>query len=255
MRQTPSSPRLRDNSSSGFSLIELMVSTVIFTLVVGMVFLILAMSQKSYNSEKELMTAFQQANIAMDQVTRDIHTTGYPPFNSFNTSVATANPTKVALPFAWSPSYPATPCTVGVTCAVPGDYDMILEEDLGNGVQWIRYSLQGTTLMRGMTPKVAGVDPATTTAPVLISYLDNVMNNGSLAQMTAIRQAYPSMFPGNTPVPVFTYTYATGTPAQPSNISAVNVTLIVQSPYLDQQTRTVRVAVLTGQAAVFNPNQ
>jgi hypothetical protein len=109
--------------------------------------------------------------------------------------------------------------------------------------------------MRGMTPKVAGVDPVTDTTPLLVPYLENVMNNASPAQMTAIRQAYPSMFPGDTPVPVFSYTFATGAAPQPSNITNVNVTLIVQSPYVDQQTRRVNIAVLTGQAAAFNPNQ
>jgi len=55
---------------------------------------------------------------------------------------------------------------VGSSCgAVPGDYDLIVEADLGNGqgVQWIRYSLVGTTLMRAMKQKVKFQDPVSYT--------------------------------------------------------------------------------------------
>jgi Tfp pilus assembly protein PilW len=244
-------------SSEGFSLIEMMITTVIFTLVVGMIFSLLMTTQQRYRTEKESLGSFQQANLAMDQLARDIHTTGYPPTNSFNTAIAAANPGKIALPFPWSPTYPATPCTVGVNCLSPTSSDLLLEEDLGNGngVQWIRYSLQGTTLMRAVTSKVVGADPMTTTTPLLAPYLENVMNNCTAGQMATIKQAYPSMFPGNAAIPLFTYTIPTGQPQQPSSITDVNVTLIVEAPLTDLQTKQVRVAVLTGQASVFNPNQ
>ena len=249
--------RPHTRASRGFSLIEMAVTTAIFTLVAGMVFLLLISSQQRYRTEKETLGSFQEANVAMDQLARDIHTTGYPPTNSFNTTVAVANPAKIAMPFPWSPAYPATPCTVDVTCLSPTGYDLILEEDLGNGngVQWIRYSLQGTTLMRAVTSKVVGADPMTTTTPLLAAYLENVMNNCSAAQMATIKQAYPSMFPGNAAVPVFAFTIPAGQAQQPASISDVNVTLIVQAPMTDLQTKHVRVAVLTGQASVFNPNQ
>jgi hypothetical protein len=144
----------------------------------------------------------------------------------------------VALPFSWSSGYPNAPCTVRGGCgAVPGEYDLILETDLGdgNGVQWIRYSLQGTTLMRGITPKTLG-DPVTSTSgAVLAPYLDNVMN-GSQA--------------------VFSYGYDNTNPAkEPSNIRQVNILLIVQSAQPDPQTHQFRTITLTGQAARFNPNQ
>jgi type II secretory pathway pseudopilin PulG len=253
---TPHS-QVRTRSSGGFSLIEMAVTTLIFTIVAGLVFTLLLAAQQRYRTEKETLGSFQQANVAMDQLARDIHTTGYPPANSFNTTVAIANPVKIAMPFPWSPTYPVTPCTVGVTCLSPSGYDLLLEEDLadGNGVQWIRYSLQGTTLMRAVTPKVAGADPMATTTPLLAAYLENVMNNCSAAQKATIQQAYPTMFPGNAAIPLFAFTIPAGQPQQPAFITDVNVTLIVQAPLTDMQTKHVRVAVLTGQASVFNPNQ
>lgn len=246
----------KTRSESGFSLIELMIATLLFTTIAGITFALLGVSLQRYKGEKDYLNSFQQANVAMDEIARDVHTAGYPPSNSFLAATAALNPTKVATPFAWMPAYPAVPCTVGATCTSPSGFDLITEADLGdgNGVQWVRYSLQGTTLMRGVAPK-NGVDPVTTTTAALIPYLDNVMNNASAAQMATLQAANPQLFPGNAAVPIFTYTYDTGTAIQPPNIREVNITLIVQSQRPDPNTNRYRVVVLTGQAVRINPNQ
>jgi Tfp pilus assembly protein PilW len=239
------------SAERGFTLIELTISTLLFTLVAGIVFTLLGVSQQRYQIEKDYLNSFQQANVAMDQITRDVHSAGYPPPNSFTATVAAANPLKVATPFAWSPAGP--PCTVGL-CASPGAFDLIIESDMGNGVQWIRYALVGTTLLRGVANK-SNLDPVAATTPTMVPYLENVMNNPSAAQMTALQASYPAMFPGNAPVPVFTFTYDSGTAAQPPNIREVNIALVVQSSRPDPQTKSLRVVTLTGQAARLNPNQ
>lgn len=244
-------------SSRGFSLLELMVATVLFTLITGIVFAALMAAQARYKTEKSLLGSFQQANVAIDQITRDIHASGYPPAIVYNSAVATvANANRYALPVAWSPNYPNAACTIGATCVSPSPWDLILEADLrdGNGVQWIRYQLQGTTLMRGVTPKVAGVDPvAATAAPnVMVPYLENVMNNGAAAQIAAIRANYPTMFPGGNPVPIFTFPPFNGFPQQLPTIHNINVTLIVQAQDRDPRNTQVRVATLTGQATPVN---
>jgi len=109
-------------------------------------------------------------------------------------------------------------------------------------------------LMRAVTPKV-GVDPVAATVDKLIPYLDNVMNNASAAQIATLKATYPALFPGSAAVPIFTYTYDTGTLNQPANIREVNITLIVQSQRPDPNTNRYRVVVLTGQAVRINPNQ
>lgn len=228
------------SSAGGFSLVELLVGTVLFTIITGAVFSLLMSAQLRYRGESNVTEAFQQANIALDQITRDVHSAGYPPKSSFGAEAANINPSSYAWPFAWSPNYPANPCGVGVSCTVPGDYDLIVEADVGTGrVQWIRYSLQGTTLMRGLTPKVNFADPVAATAGWGAPYLENVMNR-------------------NNSVPVFSYSSGTNFgPAtlQPSDIREVNVCLIVQSAQPDPQTGQYRVITLTGQAGRFNPNQ
>jgi type II secretory pathway pseudopilin PulG len=232
----------RHDSAGGFSLVELLVGTVLFTIITGAIFSLLLSAQLRYRGESNVTEAFQQANIALDQITRDVHSAGYPPANSFAANVMLTRPQSVALPFSWSPGYtnaPPSPCIVGGSCgAVPGDYDLIVEADVnGTGVQWIRYSLVGTTLMRGVTPKGPFQDPVAATTGQWTPYLENVMN-------------------GNKSLKIFSYGDDRGATLQlqPSNIRTVNVSLMVQAAQPDPQTGQYRMITVTGQAVRFNPN-
>lgn len=224
--------------ATGFTMIEMLFTAFLFTVIAGTVFSLLLTSQKRYQSESDLTTAFQQANVAIDQITRDVHSAGYPPASSFTAATASGSPQLMAVPFAWSPNYPNTPCNLGA-CTTPGDNDLVLEADLGDGkgVQSIRYSLAGTTLMRGVVPKVGWKDPLSYIgSDQMTPYLENVIN--------------PST------VPIFKYFDAQGGPAaQPANIQEVRICLIVQSARPDPQTGQLRSITLTGQAVRFNPNK
>lgn len=237
----------RKHGAAGFSLVELLVGTILFTIVTGIAFSLLMSAQLRYQGESTVTEAFQQANVALDQIVRDVHSAGYPPMSSLSLTAANSNPTWYALPFSWAPGYPATPCTVGGTCTVPGEYELIVEADLGNGqgVQWIRYSLQSTTLMRGVAPKAQFADPVSSTAGFLVPYLENVMN-------------------GSNSLPIFSYvcdggptqqTCAGGSTQTPPTIREVNISLMVRSMQPDPQTHQYRTITLNGQAMRFNPNQ
>ena len=225
-------------SASGFSMIELLFAAAIFTIVAGGVFSVLLNSQMRYRSESGLTNAFQEANIVMDQLTRDIHSAGFPPPSMFN---ATVSSQKFAIAFPWSPGYPnpSATCIIGATCTAPGDTELILEADLGNGVQWIRYTLVGTTLMRGMMPKPSGTDPLSLDwSSYLTPYLENVINQNL-----------------SPPAAIFVYSDATGAgTTDPTAIHEVNVYLRVQSSVRDPQTGQFRTIALTGQAVRFNGN-
>jgi Tfp pilus assembly protein PilW len=223
---------------NGYSLIELLVAALIFTVVAGGIFSVLLGSQLRYQSDSGLTNVFQEANLVMDQITRDIHSAGYPPQSSLS---STALPKYYAFPFAWSPGYPTVPpsCSVG-SCTIPGDYDLILETDQSNGygVQWIRYSLVGTTLKRVVVTK-GGSDPVGSTDPTTAPpYLENVINGANAV-----------------------FTYGPDTSVQqnasytPLQIREVNICLMVQSPAADPQTGQHRTITVTGQAVRFNPNQ
>ena len=67
-------------------------------------------------------------------------------------------------------------------------------------------SSSNNILSRSQTYKVVSADPAATTAPSFVPYVQNVMNNASSTQIAQFRATYPNMFAGGNPVPVFSYT-------------------------------------------------
>src|SRR4030095_15335959 len=71
--------------NAGFTLLELMVATLLFTMITGVVFPVVIATQARYKAEKEYMQAFQQANVAIDQIARDIHGAGFPSKLIYNT--------------------------------------------------------------------------------------------------------------------------------------------------------------------------
>ncbi len=253
----------------GFTLIELLVALGIFLLVTGAAFTLLSSSQQRYQTESQVLTSFQEARLGLDQIVRDVNDSGYPP----PTFVSTNSSLFAATPFAWNPGYTGNnPCEIGGNCTTPGDFDLIVEtnpnpQEAGSTVQWIRYQLQGTTLYRGMTPKVPGDDPASDTAAagVLAPFVQNVVNNASSAQIARYQLSYPGMFPGGASVPIFSYTcdagamvlscLLAGAANAPRNIRDVMVTLIVAAPLPDATTGRPRLVQLNGRGRRVNPNQ
>jgi prepilin-type N-terminal cleavage/methylation domain-containing protein len=251
---------------AGFSLLELLVAAAMFLVVAGTAFALLGAAQKRYQTDSQILSSFQEARLGLDQIVRDVNDSGYPPPNHF--SILPAASLYAATPFAASPS---STCIIGTTCASPQGFDLIIETSIDPAnsatVQWVRYQLPAgtTTLMRGVTNKVIG-DPMAATAGAMVPYIQHVMNNATGAQINAIRAAYPTMFPGGTPVPLFTYTCETGgsTPLScptagafntPSNILDVEITLIVQATATDAQTGMPRLVEIHGRGHRLNPNR
>jgi hypothetical protein len=247
---------------------ELMVSVGIFLLICGAIFELMGTTQNRFRTESQVLSAFEEARLGLDQIVRDVNDSGYPPQNHF--SGAPPAGSYAASPVAWMPTYPATPCQIGTagggTCTTPGDFDLITEGDVdGTGVVWIRYQLQGTTLLRGVAPK-AGTDPvAATNAAGMLPYVLNVMNNAPPAQIAQFQAAFPAMFPGGTPQPLFQFTCDTATGPvlcqnaggsnSPANVRDVDITLIVMTPQRDAQTNQIHLVELNGRGHRVNPNK
>ena len=262
-----------DKRQLGFTLVELLVALGIFLVVTGAAFTLLGSSQKNYQTESQVLTSFQEARLALDQIVRDVNDSGYPP-PTYSEGVVELY---ASSPFAWSAGAGYPPpgrCQIGTggtgTCTTatandqaPGDFDLIIETNPNRQdpscaptckVQWIRYQLQGTTLMRAMVPKELGKDPDAKTLGNLVPLVQNVINNS-----------------GGTPVPIFSYTCDTPTAPQPqpplcaslgtaadnspANIRDVTVTLIVAAPLPDATTGQQRVVELRGRGRRINPNQ
>src|ERR1700682_2064789 len=176
----------------GFTLIELLTALGIFLIVCGAAFTLLGSSQQRARTESQVLTSFQEARLALDQIVRDVNDSGYPP-----PSLSDGVPAHFAVtPFAWSQNYTIpSPCAIGSTCITPGDFDIIVEtnprpQDSPPQVQWIRYQLQGTTLMRGMAPRLTGHDPAVDTGLTLAPLVQNVVNNASAADIAQYQAIY-----------------------------------------------------------------
>ena len=249
----------------GFTLAELLVSSVVFLLMAAGAFSLLSSSSRRFKTDSQILTSFQEARLGIDQIARDVADAGFPPRNRFSAPLPPSN-FYAAAPFAWAPGYVAGALCNGGACTTPTQFDLIVEEDYdGTGVKWIRYQLPAgtTTLLRAVAPKTAGGDADASTAGVLLPYLQNVMNNATGAQIAAIQADYPTMFPGNTPVPLFTYScdVVGSTPAPctaantPADIRDVGITIIVQAASRDTTTQAVRVVELNGLAHRVNPNQ
>src|ERR1700686_411240 len=165
----PLSSRARQ---AGFSLIELLLSVSLFIIISGAAFSLLNMAQKRFKTEGQVLNSFQQGRLALDMIVRDVNDSGYPAANQF-TAVAPALTSYAVTPVAWSP-ISANPCAVGV-CTSPGNFDLILEEldNTTNNVEWIRYQLVGTNLLRGSVIKGNGTDPVAATAGVMFPYATN----------------------------------------------------------------------------------
>jgi prepilin-type N-terminal cleavage/methylation domain-containing protein len=255
----------------GFTIMELMVATSIFLVICGAMFALLQLSQQKYSSESQLSGAFQETRLAIDQIVRDFNVSGYPARSLYSTLPADSSQYVVS-PVAWNPNYPTSSCFIGTagggTCVTPGDFDLIVETDLGNGagISWIRYQLIGTTLYRAVVPKTAGGDPAgaTSAAGVMVPFLTNVMNNPSAGQLAQIVATYPGMFPGGAAQPIFKYTCdtpaglqpcpAAGNDGVPGNIRDVDVTLIVMTRQPDMQSQLVKLVELNGRGHRVNPS-
>lgn len=271
-----------DKHDLGFTLIELLVALGIFLVITGAAFTLLSTSQQRYQTESLVLTSFQEARLGLDQMVRDINDAGFPP-----PSFAGTIPTKFAItPFAWSTGagYSAVPCQIGTagggTCTTasatnsPGDFDIIIEtnpniQDPGSKVQWIRYQLVGTTLMRGVIDKgPGGTDPDTNTAAQEVPFVQNVVNNTCPPQIPNCQTAYPGIFPGGVPVPIFSYACDNSAPPpatvlcpgaladnSPTNIRDVMITLIVAAALPDAKTGVPRLVQLNGRGRRINPNQ
>ena len=263
---------------AGFTLIELLTALGIFLIVCGAAFTLLASSQQRARTESQVLTSFQEARLALDQIVRDVNDAGYPP-PSYSDGVSSRF---ASTPFAWSPNYTIpNPCTIGTNCITPGDFDIIIETNPNPldpscapncPVQWIRYKLDPSTstLMRGAANKTSGGEPTVETAVKLAPLVQNVVNNASSAQIAQYQALYPGMFPGGNPVPIFSYTCDTPSASVmqivscplasaadniPANIRDVTVTLIVASPLPDATTGQPRLVQLVGRGRRINPNQ
>lgn len=167
----------------------MLVVVAILSLVLGAIFNTILDGMKKYRMEENRVNTTQESREFLDQIVRDLHSAGYPGLKMFDYSLFGANPTN---------NYYVAAGLVAVSATdiwFEGDID-----DMGNGVQSIRYTLQSNngncpcTMMRSAVTKVNGSPTSQT-----VNYnteLQNVIN--STGGTTAYPVSGNTTFGGNT---------------------------------------------------------
>ncbi|MGD0698021.1 MAG: hypothetical protein ABSB82_24665 [Terriglobia bacterium] len=233
----------------GFSLIELMMTFAIFIAVSGALFGLVNQAQLRYRGQQQQLDALQPARVGIDQMTRDIHSAGFPALNSYQGAVS---PTLIAVPFVGMNTRTSINqnCTVngGVTpCLIPGPYDLALETLNGAVVNWIYYQVRlpatgstTCTLYRAVSVKsTLSVPTSATETPLIDQIINTAIGNCDLSAGQY----------------VFTYSCTGASPCNAQNISQVFINVSVITLQRDAQTRQFGIVTLQGVAERINPPQ
>jgi prepilin-type N-terminal cleavage/methylation domain-containing protein len=157
----------------GFSLIEMLIVVAVLSLVLGAIFNTILDGMKKYRQEENRVNTTQQSREFLDQIVRDLHSSGYPGLRMYDPSVIGNGST------AQSNS------NVAVGLVAVSATDIWFEGDIDDSgqVQSIRYTLQANanghcpcTIMRGSTLKLGGTAPSSQTVQYNTE-LENVINS------------------------------------------------------------------------------
>ncbi len=220
----------------GFTLLEMMMVVLILTLVMGVVFNQINMTQKRYRTEEMKLDLTQESREFMDQIVRDLHSVGYPTAKMYNTSMLASTPIN------------GTNVAAGLVKAA---YDELwFEGDVnGDGTVWvIDYKLQPDAngncpcrISRSQLQKVAGNPLTGQTTPQYNMELTDVINSGGAGGGASGTAVYPisgystvngtttandTLFANYKSANVFTYYNASGSEVSPTDITSSTISNI-----------------------------
>ena len=164
----------------GFSLIELMISMLILTLIMAVIFQEITLVQQRSAAEQTKLDMFQESREFVDQMSRDLHQAGFPSPRNFGLGALTADPNRPTSPYA--ADYRVA---MGLTKVDSGDLWFEGDVDGTGSVSVVHYHLDTSTanncpcLKRSQQQKING-DPLTgQTNPVYQVEVQNVQNGDS----------------------------------------------------------------------------
>jgi prepilin-type N-terminal cleavage/methylation domain-containing protein len=229
------SPRL----ARGFSLLELMVTVAILTVIIGVAVQITKQLVRTNTSVSNNVDVVQQGRQFMDQISADLHQSGYPGFKMFDHTSSSLH----------SYQYAGTESTTsGVIAASPTALQFEGDVDNSGIVSevFLRLCVQGTNCT---TPTSSTQCPCT-------------MQRGTISKQSFQSSGLPSYYTELTGVlnaDIFTYSEYNGsivsdtsTTEALSNIRNVRVKLQVRSQYKDAANGTYTVATLDSGAKFSN---
>jgi type II secretory pathway pseudopilin PulG len=206
--------RTKANSEAGFSLLELLVACALVLIIMGALFSQINQAQQNSTSQQTKLDLFQQSREFMDQIARDLRSSGYP--NTRNFSADPVNPAEQSPQEA-----------VGLVKLDVGELWFESSIDGSGNVSVIHYNLVQTgtgcpCLERSQTAKIQA-DPLT-------------------GQTESDQLDVQSVLNGTTADPIFQAFYADGTAVSLpmdmtndalANVNTIDIILKVQSPSLD----------------------
>jgi prepilin-type N-terminal cleavage/methylation domain-containing protein len=249
-----------NNSQSGFTLLELMIVMAVFLVVMAAVLLQSRTVTQRAAAERNQMDIFQEAREFMDQMSRDLRQIGYPNSRNFYHTVlnngGTQDPTTSTL------------AAVGLVKAGSGDlyFEGGVDEASGN-VLYTQYSVDTSTtgncpcLKRSQQFRAATPGSETPSWSTEVQNVQNASDPNNPIFRYYMQGGLQEISASNIPVSGATFPVtwdATG--ATPNNevlamIDTIKITLVVQSPYADSQTRVKPIITLVSTVRVNNCSQ
>lgn len=169
----------------GFSLIEMLIVVAVLSVVLGAIFNTILDGMKKYRLEENRVNTTQESREFLDQIVRDLHSSGYPGLKMYNPA---------ALP---APALNNSTVAAGLVAVSATDLWFEGDIDDTGQVQSIRYTLQALpdgncpcTMMRSAVLKVQGTAPSAQN----VNYntqLQNVINSTGGAAPYAIDGTTP----------------------------------------------------------------
>jgi len=210
---------MQRHNARGFTLVEMLLTSAVFTIVTAGVLTMVARTYRSYTNEMITGDVVWQGRAALDLMVRELRLAGYPPRNTY---AQAANVT------------PANSNLVAATFLTAAATSVVFEADLDadGAVERVEYRLNGTLLERSAVPKNAdGSFPAAQYAALVTG-----VNNGS--------------------TPLFAYaTDPLSVLAAPGNVNSVRINLLLRTATFDPQNAQFRTLRFQGVAHRQNPER
>ncbi len=212
----------RENAraETGFSLLELLVVLLLFSLITGAALSQISEVQQRARTEQIKVDIFQESREFMDQLVRDLHQTGYPNIRMFDTS-------------SWSPPLNANPVNdtrlaAGLLKIAPNE--IVFEGDVdGDGqVDVVDYKLQPASAGNNCPCVQRSQILKSTGGTVFSTEVQNVQNAGTTAD--------PIFVAYKTDGTVVTSADTT-TPSTLASVKTIRITLKVKARVADPQTQ------------------
>jgi len=223
-------------SLQGFSLLELLVVTLLMSILLGAVLSEIAVMQQRSRAEQTKVDIFQESRDFVDQFVRDAHETGYPSLRMFDTASWPTAPL--------SPIYTEPKLAAGITFIGPSEIKFEGDVEGDGKVDLVDYNLLATgnncpCLQRGAVDKASG-------SAVFSNEVQNVQSAGTTADPIFI--GYTAT---GTAVTSADTTTLTGRQAL-ATIKTVLIRLKTKAGTVDPQTGQAAETTLSGQATIVN---